>query len=105
MANSYTSRNRTASTSLTTNGFYVGIVRKVDGKQVWVEIPAVSPGFAFGPSSVLAGVASYSSTTALTGDSSPVVTDIDQVPAVGRNVLCAFINNSLDEVVVLGAIL
>lgn len=54
---------------------------------------------------MVAGVVSYSATTAITSDSTPVVTEINQVPGVGRNVLCAFINNSLDEVVVLGAIL
>lgn len=105
MANQYTSPSKTSSVPLQTNSLYIGIVKRVDGKQVWVEIPTISPGFAFGPCLVAAGVAAYSSTTAITSDSSPVVTSIDQVPAVGRNVVCAFINNSLDEVVVLGAIL
>jgi hypothetical protein len=105
MENNYTSPSKTASVTLSVNGLYVGIVRKVEGKRVWVELPAVSPGFAFGPCLVVAGVVSYSATTAITSDSTPVVTEINQVPGVGRNVLCAFINNSLDEVVVLGAIL
>ena len=103
--NSYTSPGKTASVRLQTNSLYVGIVRKVEGKQVFVEIPAVAPGFSFGPCPVVAGVTAYSSTTSITGDGSPVVTSINQVPSVDQNVLCGFINNSLDEVIVMGTIL
>jgi hypothetical protein len=102
----FTSPNKTASVALQTNSLYVGIVTKVDGSSVWVEMPALSPGFSFGPCAVLAGVTSYQSSEALTtGGSDTFVTSLNQVPQAGQSVLCGFINNSIDEVIVFGSIL
>ena len=107
MASRFTAQNKTASVALQTNSLYVGIVTRVDGSSVYVEIPTLSPGFSFGPCPVLAGRLSYTSTTAITvSGTDTVVTEIFEVPPqVGETVLCGFINNSIDEVIVLGSIL
>lgn len=105
--------SKTASVELPRNGLYIGIVTQVDETRVFVEIPQLTPGFSYGPCLVLANNVNTSTTsgTALinTGGSTSTflktVSVSRQVPQVGTYVLCGFLNNGLDEIVVLGSFL
>ena len=91
----YTSPSKTASSALTTSGLYVGVVRRSDSYGVYVEIPQITPDFAFGPCVTIAGASSIT----YDGPSG------DRAPSVGTKVLCGFLNNQFDEVVILGEVL
>jgi hypothetical protein len=78
----FTARNKTVSVPFQ-GGIHYGIVRRVVGSQVYVELRAVAPGYAFGPC---------------------VVSGVDTIPAVNDSVICAFLNNAKSELVVLGKI-
>jgi hypothetical protein len=78
----FTARNKAVSVPFQ-GGIHYGIVRRVVGSQVYVELRAVAPGYAFGPC---------------------VVSGVDSIPAVNDSVICAFLNNAKSELVVLGKI-
>ena len=67
------------------NGVYYGIVKRVDVSinRVWVEIPRLVPDFQYGPLSVVGGL----------------------LPLVGENVAVMFVENSTENLVVLGKFL
>jgi len=79
----YTSPSKTASNPLTQSGLYVGNVTRSDSGGVFVTIPQIVPDFAFGPCLRLAA----------------------SNPSIGTKVLCGFLNNQFDEVVILGEVL
>lgn len=103
MSEKVTVPSKTAGTPLEPGGLYLGIVRQVSGTQVFVELPLVSPGFAFGPCFVVANRASV--TTTSSGGYLTSVTVTNTVPNVGDRVICAFLNNERTEIVVLGRVL
>jgi hypothetical protein len=78
----FTARNKAVSVPFQ-GGIHYGIVRRVVGSQVYVELRAVAPGYAFGPC---------------------VVSGVDSILAVNDSVICAFLNNAKSELVVLGKI-
>lgn len=79
----FTARNKTVSIPLEGGGIYVGRVAKKTGAQVFVEVPSLSPKFAFGPCLVSGTIAALE---------------------VNDRVICAFLNNSTSELIVLGKI-
>jgi hypothetical protein len=80
----FTSPSKTASNPMSNNGLFLGTVKKIeDDGGVFVEIPYILAGFSFGPASV----ANY-----------------EYTPAIDDRVVCGFINNALDEVIVLGKV-
>lgn len=79
--NYFVSPTKTASVSQQINGLYAGKVSRVVDGEVFVEVPSIINGFSFGP----AIISNYSST-----------------PSVNDVVICGFLNNSLDEIVILG---
>ena len=78
----FTARNKAVSVPFQ-GGIHYGIVRRVVDAQVYVELRAVAPGYAFGPC---------------------IVSGVDVVPSVNDAVICAFLNNSKSELVVIGKI-
>lgn len=109
----FISPTKTASVELPRNGLYIGVVTQVEGTKVYVEVPKVNPGFAFGPCLVLANNVTTSTTkdnalTTLGGATEQfvqTVTTTRTVPPVDSFVLCGFLDNGLDELVVLGSFL
>lgn len=75
-------REKSTSTGFTPNGVYDGIVRRVDSasKTAWIELPRVAEGFEFGP----------------------LVCTTIQMPRVGDKVACMFMEDRVDDVIVLG---
>lgn len=104
---------KTASVELPRNGLYIGIVTQVEGTKVYVEIPQLTPGFSYGPCLVLANnvntVTTSGSALITTGGTTSTFLKTVAVnriiPPVGTYVLCGFLNNGLDEIVVLGSFL
>jgi hypothetical protein len=78
----FTARNKAVSVPFQ-GGIHYGIVRRVVDTQVYVELRAVAPGYAFGPC---------------------VVSGAGIIPSVNDTVICAFLNNSKSELVVIGKI-
>jgi len=139
----YISPQKTASVELEKNGLYLGTVTNVEGNQVYVEIPQLTPGFSYGPCLVISNTLQVDVTRAAAvtetvettgsavvtvsgGNSTPVtyttstfvksvsdetndfvvLVDVQMVtPPIGTQVLCGFLNSSLDEIIVLGSIL
>jgi hypothetical protein len=62
-----------------TGGLYVGKVVRVSGNGVFVQIPSIAPQTTFGPCVVFS-----------------------TYPTLGQRVLCSFLDNKFDEVVILG---
>jgi hypothetical protein len=91
----YTSPSKTASNPLTQSGLYVGNVTRSDSGGVFVTIPQIVPDFAFGPCLRIAGGVSG---VTYDGEASSTI-------EVGTKVLCGFLNNQFDEVVILGEVL
>lgn len=104
---------KTASVEIPRNGLYIGIVTQVEDTRVYVEVPQLTPGFSYGPCLVLANNVNTATTSGsaliTTGGSTSTflktVTVTRVVPPVGTFVLCGFLNNGLDELVVLGSFL
>lgn len=84
MARQFTARSKAVGVSFQGGGIHYGIVRKVDGTKVYVEMPAVSSGFAFGPC---------------------IVSGVIELLTVGDPVICGFLDNKASELVVLGKVL
>ena len=104
---------KTASVELPRNGLYIGIVTQIEDKRVYVEIPQLTPGFSYGPCLVLANTVNTEKTSGPAlittgGATSTFIKTVNVervVPEVGTYVLCGFLNNGLDEIVVLGSFL
>lgn len=79
--NYFVSPTKTASVSQPINGIYAGKISKVLNSEVYVEVPSILNGFSFGPA---------------------IVANFNFLPQVNDIVICGFLNNSLDEIVVLG---
>ena len=79
--NYFVSPTKTASVSQQINGIYVGKISRVVDNEVFVEVPSIINGFSFGPA---------------------IVTNFDALPVVNDIVVCGFLNNSLDEITVIG---
>lgn len=95
--------SKTVNTPFDGGGIYVGTVRQVAGKQVFVEVPSIAPRFTFGPCLVV-----NNRITTTTTSSSGYLTSVtvsNNPPAVGDKVVCAFLNNEKSEMIVLGRIL
>lgn len=83
MSTFYT-RTRTASTPVDPQGVYTGTVTRVDDvlQQVWVEVARLTPGFQFGPLSVVGA----------------------SLPAVGDRVAVQFVENRTNDMLVIGVV-
>ena len=81
-SNNFTARNKTVSVPFE-GGIHYGIVRRVVDAQVYVELRTVAPNYAFGPC---------------------VVSGINFTLNANDVVICAFLNNSSSELVVLGKV-
>lgn len=105
----YISPNKTSSVPKEGGGTYVGTVTSVSGNFVYVEIPLVAPGQSFGPclcNSTPDIELTKETITTGSGDVE-VVTDVTLsfgTPSVGSKVFCSFVDNRLEEVVVLGSV-
>lgn len=104
----FTSPSKTASVSMKPGGVYIGTVTSVQDTTCYVEIPAVLPDHSFGPCrSVMSPVHKELEPVRYSKYEDPVEADhhrheIAIIANVGDQVVCAFLNNRLDEVVVLG---
>lgn len=81
--NNFTARNKAVSVPFQ-GGIHYGIVRRIVNNEVYVELRAVAPGYAFGPC---------------------VVSGAISMPNINDTVICAFLDNSKSELVVIGKIL
>lgn len=84
MAKQFTARSKTVGVPFEGGGIHYGVVRRVDGAKVFVEMPSVSPRYAFGPC---------------------IVSGVTEALVVGDSVICGFLNNSASELIVLGKVL
>ena len=84
MISDFNVREKTAKTRFTPNGVYFGIVKRRDPEtfKVWVEIPRVFPGADYGPLMVTS----------------------TKLPQVGDTVGCLFVENRVDDIVVIGTV-
>jgi len=121
-----TSPDKTASRRQEGGGIYIGVVESVQGKTLYIKIPAISPTFIFGPCRTswsfwtTSGSPGSSGATLTTNDSTidlrsshdpcPPSCPQDHVHTIakigesGDEVFCAFLADELDEVVVLGIV-
>jgi hypothetical protein len=76
--------DKSVSRSFVSNGVYIGVVTRVDdvAQQVYVEIPRFVAGFEFGPLNVACS----------------------DLPVVGEKVACSFLENSQNDIMVIGVI-
>jgi hypothetical protein len=76
--------DKSVSRSFVSNGVYIGVVTRVDNvaQQVYVEIPRFVAGFEFGPLNVACS----------------------DLPVVGEKVACSFLENSQNDIMVIGVI-
>lgn len=101
----YTSPNKSHSVQKEGGGTYVGTVTSITNG-VFVEIPKVAPGQSFGPCVVAAGLFTINQTKQV-HEGLEVVTNVSlslNSPAVGSKVICMFLDNKLDEVIVVGSV-
>lgn len=102
---------KTANTPFDGTGIYIGIVKQIEGKRVYVEVPEVAPGFFFGPCLIVSNAFSLSLTKQTvdtpTGTTQAVTnaTLANVAFSVNDFVLCAFINGEKSELVIMGRIL
>lgn len=107
----YPTPQKTASVPLDFSGLYIGTVRKSDNSGVFVEIPQITAGFSFGPCNVIANdlnVQKTSGTISTEIETKTFLTNVEVTrtrPTVGSKVLCGFLNNTFDEVVIIGSVL
>lgn len=105
----FTSPEKAAAVPQPPGGIFIGTVTDVSDTTCYVEIPALLPGFSFGPCrSVLSPIyKELENEKRYSEYEDPLVTEhhrheIAIIAERGDQVICAFINNKLDEVVVLG---
>lgn len=102
---------KTVNTPFEGGGTYVGVVKQVSGKNIFVEVPAIAPGFTFGPCLVTSNAFSITLTkttvTTPSGTTQAVTNAVlaNIAPSVGSKVLCTFLNNEKSELVITGRIL
>lgn len=84
MAKQFTARTKAVGVAFQGGGIHYGIVRRVDGTKVFVEVPSVAPKYAFGPC---------------------IVSGVDIPLEVNDSVICGFLNNTASELVVIGKVL
>lgn len=102
---------KTVNTPFEGGGTYVGVVKQVTGKNIFVEVPSIAPGFVFGPCLVTSNAFSLAVTkttvTTPSGTTQAVTnaTLTNTAPPVGSKVLCTFLNNEKSELVITGRIL
>lgn len=108
----FTSPEKTASVSMKPGGIYIGTLTSIKDKTCFVEIPAVLPGFSFGPCRVTLSPwphvrqgSKWYTQPETSGAYPSHVHEHAFIGDVGDKVVCAFINNRLDEVVVFGRLL
>lgn len=105
MIKKYTSPNKAHSITKEGGGIYIGTVTSTTNG-VFVEIPKVAPGQSFGPCVVSAGAFAINQTKQ-TVDGVQVVTNVSlslNKPSVGSKVICMFLDNKMDEVIVVGSV-
>ena len=105
MQKKYTSPNKAHSVTKEGGGTYVGTVTSTTNG-VFVEIPKVAPGQSFGPCVVAAGAFAINQTKQ-TVSGVQVVTNVSlslNKPTVGSKVICMFLDNKMDEVIVVGSV-
>lgn len=106
----YISPNKTASVSREGGGIYVGTVTSTTSEGVFVEIPGVAPGQSFGPCLIAgSGISLELTKETVTTPTGTVeaVTDVAVNVAgatVGSKVICMFLNNGLNDVIVVGSV-
>lgn len=85
MLNSFITPTKAYSNIFEPNGIYFGVVKRIDEttNKVWVEIPRITPGFQYGPLSVVG----------------------ESLPPVGTNVACIFAEGDTEIIVVIGQFL
>ena len=102
---------KTVNTPFTAGGTYVGVVKQVTGKSIFVEVPAIAPGFAFGPclvtSNAFAITLTKTTVSTPSGTTQAVTNAVlaNIAPPVGSKVLCTFLNGEKSELVITGRIL
>ncbi len=105
MQKKYTSPNKAHSITKEGGGIYIGTITSTTNG-VFVEIPKVAPGQAFGPCVVAAGAFNLD-LTKQNVSGTMVVTDVKielGQPQVGKKVICMFLDNKMDEVIVVGSV-
>lgn len=109
MLRKYTSPNKTHSVTKDGGGTYIGTVIS-NSNGLFVEIPKVAPGQSFGPCVVAAGafaITQTKTTVSTPSGTTQAVTNVSlgmNKPAVGSKVICLFLDNKLDEVIVVGSV-
>lgn len=83
MAKQFTARTKAVGVPFQGGGIHYGIVRKVDGNKVYVEVPSFAPKYAFGPC---------------------IMSGVSEVLAIGDSVICGFLNNSASELAVISKV-
>lgn len=102
---------KTVNTPFVGGGTYVGVVKQVTGKSIFVEVPSIAPGFAFGPCLVTSNAFTLTVTKATVSTPSGTTQAVTNAvlanvaPPVGSKVLCTFLNNEKSELVITGRIL
>jgi len=105
----YTSPNKAHSVTKEGGGVYIGTVTSTTNG-LFVEIPKVAPGQSFGPCVVAAGAFAITQTKQTVSTPSGTVQAVTNVslslnkPAVGSKVICMFLDNKMDEVIVVGSV-
>lgn len=105
MQKKYTSPNKAHSITKEGGGTYIGKVTSITNG-VFVEIPKVAPGQSFGPCVIAAGAFNLD-ITKQNVSGTMVVTDVEielGSPQVGSKVICMFLDNKMDEVIVVGSV-
>lgn len=108
----FTSPSKAHAVAQKPGGVYIGTLTSVGSTTCFVEIPSVVPGFSFGPCRVALSPWPHNKrgdkwyTEKETEGGYPEHDHENAfIGEVGDQVICAFINNKLDEVVVIGRLL
>lgn len=102
----FISPSKTASVAQEGGGLYVGTITSIQQNPfaVFVEIPQVSPGFSFGPCLIVQNNTNYTLNINFDAKTYSFTNSKKTATTVGAQVVCAFLANSLDQVVVLGTV-
>jgi len=98
----FTSPSKTASRALEAGGLHLGTVTKVDDG-IYVEIPKIAANFSFGPCLIVDNWGG-GPVLEVEGSITPATISLasENIFEVGSKVLCGFLNNGLDEIIILG---
>lgn len=110
----YISPNKTASVVREGGGTYVGVITSQTSEGIFVEIPGIAPGQSFGPCLIASPgiklelekttVTTPTGTTQAVTDVVISTTTAEVEVVVGSKVFCTFLNNGLNEVIVIGSV-